>query len=188
MNSTGDNELINRILEGDASGYAILVERYKDMAFTIAFRITGQREDAEEIAQDAFLKAYRSLKQFKRKSKFSTWLYRIVYNTAISKKRLQSIPLAALDEMPDALSATGQDVQPDHFNDEDDTSRMLEHILSCLSEEDKTIVTLYYLNDSSIAEIHEITGLSKTNVKVRLFRARKRLQDYVAEHSSLSYV
>ena len=68
----------------------MLVDRYKDLAFTIAFRILGKREDAEEVVQDAFVKAFQNLSSFRQKAKFSTWLYRIVYNTAISKKRLKN--------------------------------------------------------------------------------------------------
>ena len=98
MNQASDTELIDRILSGEVSKYAMLVDRYKDLAFTVAYRILYHREDAEEIVQDAFLKAYQNLKLFKRKSRFSTWLYRIVYNTAVSKKRLKRKQVTWLEE------------------------------------------------------------------------------------------
>ena len=76
---------IDSALRGERKGLEYLVNAYRDMAYTIAFRIVGNREDAEEVVQDSFLKAFKYLNQFKRASKFSTWLYRIIYNTALTK-------------------------------------------------------------------------------------------------------
>ncbi len=87
MKLSDDNFYISKILAGDSTAYVFLIEKYKNMAFSIALKITRNREDAEEIAQDAFIKVYDSLKDFRKKSKFSTWLYKIVYNTAISRIR-----------------------------------------------------------------------------------------------------
>ncbi|MEP7169111.1 MAG: sigma-70 family RNA polymerase sigma factor, partial [Bacteroidota bacterium] len=84
MRYEDDNFYIDKILKGDDASFESLVNKHKTMAYNIAFRILKSREDAEEIAQDSFLKAYHSLKEFKRESKFSTWLYRIIYNNSIS--------------------------------------------------------------------------------------------------------
>ena len=84
-------------MNNDVSAYTILVDKHKNMAFTVAYRIVRNREDAEEIAQDAFVKVYQSLKSFKKESKFSTWLYRIIYNTAISKTRKKQLETTNLD-------------------------------------------------------------------------------------------
>lgn len=175
MMTLNDTYLINRILEGDTSCYAILVDRYKDMAFTIACRITGSREDAEEIVQDAFVKAFRGLSGFRRQALFSTWLYRIVYNAALSKKRIKGFPVQRLEDHP--VSADLPDVTEEP---EEDRQALLESAMKQLPEEDRVILTLYYIDESSVEDIHQITGLSKANVKIRLFRARKKLQEWVA--------
>jgi RNA polymerase sigma factor (sigma-70 family) len=168
-----DTEIIGRILNGDVSGYALLVDRYKDLAYTISYRILGKREDAEEAVQDAFVKAFRSLSSFRQKARFSTWFYRIVYNTAVSKKRLKRQVFQSFEEV--AIP----DIQADATGDEEDRQKMLEGAMQQLPEEDRIIVTLFYVDESSVDEIHEIMGLSKANVKIRLFRARKKLQELV---------
>jgi len=174
MMTLNDTHLINRILDGDTSGFAVLVDRYKDMAFTIACRITGNREDAEEIVQDAFMKAFRGLSGFRQQSQFSTWLYRIVYNAAISKKRIKGVPMQRLEDHPASsdLAENGEDPAVDR-------QAMLEQAMQRLPEEDRVVLTLYYIEESSIDDIHKITGLSKANIKIRLFRARKKLQDRI---------
>ena len=83
--SDSDKKIIGQVIKGDVSAYALLVNKYQSMAFTLALSITKNREDAEEVAQDAFVKAYNNLNTFKGKSKFSTWLYQIIYRTALSK-------------------------------------------------------------------------------------------------------
>jgi RNA polymerase sigma-70 factor (ECF subfamily) len=170
MEQQNDLQLIGRILRGDTAGYSVLVDRYKDLAFTIAFRILGRREDAEEVVQDAFLKAFKGLSGFRQHARFSTWFYRIVYNTAISKNRLKRFNFQSIEEMiiPENL----QEIE----EDEEHRGPLLDQALQQLSEEERVIVTLYYINESSVEDIHSITGLSKSNVKIKLFRARKKLQ------------
>ncbi len=99
MMQGNDTQLIGRILDGDKSGYAVLVDRYKDLAYTIAYRVLGKREDAEEVVQDAFVKAFQNLSSFRQKAKFSTWLYRIVYNTAISRHRQKKPGWQSIEEI-----------------------------------------------------------------------------------------
>jgi len=181
MIQSHDTLLINNILSGDAAGYAVLVNRYKDLAFTIAHRMLGNREDAEEVVQDAFVKAFNGLPGFRQHAKFSTWLYRIVYNTSISRKRLKGISQRSLEEFP-AL-----DKIEDQTGAEDDQGIMLEKALQKLPDDEKALVTLYYLNESSIEDIHAITGLSKANVKIKLFRARKKLLELLTAVSEKMY-
>lgn len=178
-----DNQLINRILDGAVQEYAILINRHKDLAFTLAYRLLSNREDAEETVQDAFVKAYRNLKGFRRDSKFSTWLFRIVYNTALSRKRSKKPVFQWIEELPFVKESS------DRSSEEEDTmaerGSMIERAMQRLPEDERALITLFYLNESSVEEIHGITGLSKSNIKVKLFRARKKLQDYagiVAQH------
>ncbi len=176
MMQHNDTQLIGRILDGDTSGYAVMVDRYKDLAFTIAFRILGIREDAEEVVQDAFVKAFQNLSSFRQKAKFSTWLYRIIYNTAISKHRQKKPGWRSIEEItvPDNAAEFLAE-------EEEDRHKVLDTAMQQLPEEDRILLTLYYADESSIDDLHSILGISKANVKIRLFRARKRLQEMVTK-------
>jgi RNA polymerase sigma factor (sigma-70 family) len=176
MMQHNDIQLIERILNGDTSGYAVMVDRYKDLAFTIAFRILGRREDAEEVVQDAFVKAFRNLASFRQKARFSTWLYRIIYNTAISRHRQKKPGWQSIEEI------TIPDIGAEFMADEEaDRHKILENAMQQLPEEDRILLTLYYVDESSVDDVHSILGISKANVKIKLFRARKRLQELVTK-------
>ena len=181
-----DNQLINRILDGAVQEYSILIDRHKDLAFTLAYRLLSNREDAEEAVQDAFVKAYRNLKGFRQDSRFSTWLFRIVYNTAISKKRTRKPGFQWIDELPFLKENL------DRSDEEEDTlaerGSLLERAIQRLPVDERALITLFYINESTVDEIHGITGLSKSNIKVKLFRARKKLQDYVGVPAQSIYI
>jgi RNA polymerase sigma factor (sigma-70 family) len=167
-----DIQLIDRILAGDTAGYAVLVDRHKDMAYTIAYRIVGSREDAEEVVQDAFIKAFQALQGFRRTAKFATWLYRIVYNAAVSKQRQKKHAMQPIDDDSRVMNLADDD-----DGDVEERHRMLEMALMKLPEEERVLLTLYYIEDSNVDDIHQIMGISKPNVKIRLFRARKKLHE-----------
>jgi RNA polymerase sigma-70 factor (ECF subfamily) len=176
MMQHNDTQLIGRILDGDTSGYAVMVDRYKDLAFTIAYRILGKREDAEEVVQDAFVKAFQNLSAFRQKAKFSTWLYRIIYNTAISKQRQKKPVCQSIDEI------TVPDNRMEFIaEEEEDRHKILEIAMQQLPEDDRILLTLYYVDESSVDDLHSILGISKANVKIKLFRARKKLQELVTK-------
>jgi RNA polymerase sigma factor (sigma-70 family) len=151
------------------------VEKHKEMVFSIALKILHNREDAEEIAQDVFVKVYQSLSNFKNEAKFSTWLYRIVYNTAISKVRKKKIELSPLDES--TINNYSDETSENQFllSDDPDRVELLQKALQSLPEDENVIVSLFYQNDSSIEDISAVTGLTVANVKVKLHRIRKKL-------------
>jgi len=177
MKFQDDNEYIRRVLSGDVSAYASLVAKHKSLVFSIVLKIVNNREDAEEISQDVFLKAFQSLNTFEGKSKFSTWLYRIAYNAAISKTRKKKVEMVSIEENFVANYST--DVISLNMNELDINERqlILEKALMRLQEEDNLLITLFYKNENSIEDISDITGLSTSNVKVRLHRIRKRLYE-----------
>jgi RNA polymerase sigma-70 factor (ECF subfamily) len=181
MSLNNDTQIIKNILAGDVKGYAVLVNKYKNLAFTLAFRILCNREDAEEVAQDAFIKAYKNLAGFRSESAFSTWLYRIIFNTAVSRKRIKKQHFVTLDQLSSSIEEP--ELPKYDFDAVIEPSVILEKAMLKLSEEDRVIISLYYLNENGIDEIHTITGLSKSNVKVKLFRARKKLQEFIKEMS-----
>lgn len=172
-----DQYYLEQISSGNTNAYAMLINKHKTMAFNVALRITRNREDAEEVIQDAFLKVYYSLKEFEGKSKFSTWLYRIVYNQAISKIRKKNIAQNDLDDEIINNFTVGEISRDLNYLASEDQTRYINLALAKLPEEDSAIVTLFYLNESSVEEVSEITGLSESNVKVKLHRSRKKLYD-----------
>ncbi|MDP4291204.1 MAG: RNA polymerase sigma factor [Bacteroidota bacterium] len=175
MKFENDIFYLQQIISGNVRAYAFLVEKHKEMVFSIALKILHNREDAEEVAQDAFVKAYQSLSGFKNEAKFSTWLYRIVYNSAISKIRKKKLELAPLDETTISNFADDHDESDLFMVDEPDQFELLQKALQSLPEDENVIVSLFYQNDSSIEDISAITGLTVANVKVKLHRIRKKL-------------
>jgi RNA polymerase sigma factor (sigma-70 family) len=176
MKYQDDNHYIDRVLHGDVAAYATLVAKHKNLVFSIAVKILNNREDAEEVAQDCFVKVFQALNTFERKSKFSTWLYRIVYNAAISKTRKKKLEVVPMDNYvidnytEDEVAAGLDEIDPE-------TQKvMIERALERLTEDDNLLITLFYKGENSIEDISNITGLSMSNVKVRLHRIRKKLQ------------
>ena len=169
-----DKYYIERVLRDDINAYSYLVDRHKGMVYTIALRMLKNPEDAEELAQDTFVKAFSSLKEFKFESKFSTWLYRITYNGAISKLRKKQIEVTDIEDIyipeNDVISAYNA------INElkRNEQKKYINLAIEQLKEDDALLITMYYLNESSIDEISEITQLTLSNVKVKLHRARKR--------------
>jgi RNA polymerase sigma factor (sigma-70 family) len=181
MKYQDDSYYIERVLNGDSSAYGMLVAKHKNMVFSIVLKILNNREDAEEIAQDAFLKAYSSLNSFEKKSKFSTWLYRIAYNTAISKTRKKKVEFVGLETTIVENYSTDEITLNSHSIEDVDQKALVDKALSTLNEGDNLLVTLFYKGDNTIDDISEITGLSASNVKVKLFRIRKKLYEVMNE-------
>jgi len=155
--------------------YSAIINKYKDLAFNIALKITKNEQDSEEIVQDSFVKAFKGLNKFKNESQFSTWFYRIVYNTAISSIRHKKhIAL----EINDKLTATLEDNQVEDAVknlDEIDRKLLITQALANLNAIDYTILSLYYYEDLSLKEISGIVEKDKSYLKVLLQRARMKL-------------
>ena len=183
--STGpsDSEIISLVLKGDHNAYALLVERYKSYVFTLTLRLIKSREDAEEVSQDIFIKAYRSLADFKGAAKFSTWLYTIVNTTCITFLRKKRLDVRSLDDERTFEIADSQD-SGFRANQVEQKSRqnMVNQAISMLSADDAEIITLFYKNEQSLEEISQILGLEVNTAKVRLHRARGRLKEKMEKY------
>jgi RNA polymerase sigma-70 factor (ECF subfamily) len=183
--STGqnDNELISKVLGGDQQAYALLVDRYKGYVFTLALRFTKNREDAEEVSQDIFIKAYRALADFRGASKFSTWLYTIVNTTCITFLRKKKLEVHSLDNEKVFEVADSQDSGL-RANLVEQKSRiaMVNQAIALLSSDDAEVITLFYKGEQSLEEIAQVLGIETNAVKVRLHRARTRLKDKMQKH------
>ncbi|MEM9391454.1 MAG: sigma-70 family RNA polymerase sigma factor [Bacteroidota bacterium] len=173
MSHINDDIIIDRILDGDESQYKILIDKYKVYAFTLAMNVLGNREDAEEVAQDSFIKAFKNLKKFNREAKFSTWFYRIVTNTAITRTRKSRI----VGEDIDAAYAVG--VAAKSELEIEDQKTFIRKGIALLSDQDKLMISLFYLKELSLDEIAQVTELKTNLIKVKLHRARKRLADHL---------
>ncbi|ELR70326.1 RNA polymerase sigma-70 factor, ECF subfamily protein [Fulvivirga imtechensis AK7] len=174
VNIQNDDILLDRIINGETDLYNHIIEKYKSYTFTIALNILNNREDAEEATQDSFIKAYQHLKSFNRQSKFSTWLYRIVFNTSVSYKRKQKVKKETLE----TIKYTYYEGHSSEMEIKDQ-QKYIHEALQKLLELDRTVITLFYLKEFSLEEISEIINLNVNTVKVRLHRARKRLADEI---------
>ena len=178
MRNLSDQEIIDSVRKGNSPDYSIIVNRYKNKAFSMLKRMLKNEFEAEEVLQDCFLKAYNSINSFKGEAKFSTWFYIIVYNSALT--RLSSQKRKTEAEMTSV---------EDHFNLESeyrsdeierkDINQLIHNTISKLPERYSAIITMFYLNEMSIEEISEVTGMSISNVKVMLHRSRNSLRDLI---------
>ena len=178
-----DTEIISRVLRGEKALFADLVKKYQNFVFTIAGRYTSSREDAEEIAQDVFVKAYKNLADFRGDSKFSTWLYTITSTTCISFLRKKKLAVHSLDQEHVFELADSQD-SSFRANQVEQKSRlqMVNQAIQMLSPDDAKVITLFYKGEQSLDEIGQIMGLDPNTVKVKLHRARQRLKNKMEEH------
>jgi RNA polymerase sigma-70 factor (ECF subfamily) len=182
---TTDNEIITRVLRGDQQHYAELVKRYQNFVFTIALRYTPLREDAEEIAQDVFVKAYKALKDFRGDSKFSTWLYSIVNSTSITFLRKKKLETQSLDnehvfETADNIASGSTANQVEQKS----KVAMVSKAIELLSPDDAKLITLFYKAEQSLEEIGQILDMETNTVKVKLHRARTRLKEKMEKYFS----
>ncbi len=146
------------------------------MAYTISLKILRNVEDAEDAAQDSFVKAFQQIHQFEGKAKFSTWLYTIVYRTAITRLQVQHVNTVALD---DEINENYADdfPAPQLINIQaSEQQKYVRQAIDRLPQAEALLITLFYLNENTVREIEEITGFSESNIKVKLFRARKILE------------
>lgn len=183
MNKIDDIYYIEAVKKGDVAAFSFLVERYQRMVYSLALKLLKNTEDAEEMAQDTFIKAFQKLKMYEGKSKFSTWLYSITYNASISELRKRRIQFSSLEDQQ--LSDQDEMKMHDYFSEtkKEDQERYLNLALGKLPEDDQVLVTLYYYESQSMEEISVITGLTVSNIKVKIHRARKRM--YALLHEML---
>lgn len=178
MRNLSDQEIIDSVRKGNQADYSIIVDRYKDKAFSLLKRMLKNEFDAEEVLQDCFLKAYHSLGNFKGESKFSTWFYRIVYNTALtklaSKKRKIESEMSSLDDHLNLENDTDFIV-----SEKEDLTKFIHNLVNRLPERNSAIISMFYLDEMSCEEISEVMNITVSNVKVMLHRSRNALKDLI---------
>ncbi len=175
MKNQDDRIHIENVKQGNLASYTYLVEKYKNMAFTIAKKILPNVQDAEDAAQESFVKAYMQIGSFEGKAKFSTWLYTIVYRTAISKLQQPRLALQSIDDDLEENYHYAYTPPPFEALQAREREQFVKDAINRLPKLEALVITLYYLNDSTVEEISQITELTGSNVKIKLFRARKVL-------------
>lgn len=175
MDNQEEFQIIQRICDGETNLFSIFLHRYSGAVYSLIARIASSKEDAEELTQDVFLKAFKKLNTFQGKSNFKTWLYRIAYNTAISATRKTRQDFFRVDEtIIDNISNEHVDIL---FEKDENEALLgkLQLVLKRLNTEEKMLITLYYSKGEKINDIATIMNLSSGNVKIKLYRIRKKL-------------
>ena len=182
MTNNNDQLYITKVINGDANAFAYLVDAYKNMVFSLAFKMTKNREEAEEISQDSFIKAYKNLKNFKGDSKFSTWLYRIVYHASLDaiKKNKNNNNTLEINEITFNQIKSVDNILEGIERKE--RSKIMNDCLLKLPEDERSIIWMFYYDELSLKEIIEVTQFSEANIKVKLHRARKKLLAIVEDN------
>ncbi len=182
MTTNDDQHIIAAIINRDAKAFALLVDRYKDLVYTVALRMLKHREEAEEVAQDSFVKIFKSIGKFKGDSKLSTWVYKVAYNTCLdrikrNKKHHNDVPIDdftynKLDTIDNAL---------DNLIKEE-RRLLIKKCIAQLPHESSVLLTLFYFEELSLDEISKIINVEANTAKVKLFRARKKLAVILEQH------
>lgn len=170
-----EDQLIEQIKNGNTEAFRNIVNHYRDVVYGLCLRMVSNQMEAEELAQDAFLKVFKSIAGYRGESKFSTWLYRITYNTCIShlrKSKLESVDIKDNHAKSDYNSGFSLLVKEDNV-------KLIKKIINRLKPEDKAIIQLFYLEENSIKEIAQVTGFTNANVKVKLHRAKHKMKSMI---------
>jgi len=184
MEKVSDEILIEKTLEGDIKAFEKLINRYRNKGYGLLLNMLKNKMDAEEVLQDAFLKVYKNLKTFRGNSKFSTWFYKIVYNSGLSflktKRRKE-------ENITDSLEGNHDGVIFPDFSILND-NKWLNRVVEQLPFKNALVINLFYIDELSIKEISEITGYSQENVKVLLYRSRKALREIILKNNYLEEI
>ena len=193
--TTSDETLIERILNGDALAFEQLVGRYEQKVFNIAFRMSGDREDALDLSQESFIRAYRALNRFEGQSAFSTWLFRIVTNTcidALRKRKRQPVVVLSTDSSIETDDGEYQiefpapsDQNPEELVLGTELREQLQYALSRLSEEHRLALVLRDVEGYTYEEIAEILEINIGTVKSRINRARLSMREEIGSMEQL---
>lgn len=176
-----EREIIPKVLNGDFKAFDLLVKQYERLVYYVIFKLVDNKEDAEDICQEVFIKVHKSLNDFAYKSKLSTWIARITYTMTINYLRKSKKEL---------FTVYPQDVDEYHFTSENpeilmvqkDSAAYINYLIAQMPHQYKTVLTLYHLNEFSYLEIQEITGMAEGTIKSYLFRGRKLLKEKLEQY------
>jgi RNA polymerase sigma factor (sigma-70 family) len=176
-----DQHHIKQIIKGNTNAFSILVNQYKDLVFALSYKMLKNREEAEEVSQDTFVKVFNSLNKFKGESKFSTWIYKITYNTCLDrlKKSKKERSVLYIEDFSEHQVKAIENVL--NTIDENERNQKIQECMLLLPSEEAFLLTLYYFDDQSTEEIAKVIDCNSNNVKIKLFRSRKKLASILKE-------
>ncbi len=181
-----EQKIIVRIIKGDTKAFSLLVDKYQNLIFHIAKGIVPEQMDAEDVCQEVFVKIHKSIGTFKYQSKLSTWIARIAYFTALN--HLKKSKKNFTEDYPDDLLNIEMDQDdPEELLIKKNTSAYINKLINQLPENYRVVLTLYHLEEFSIEEINETTGMPEGTIKNYLFRARKMLKNIITPHLKADY-
>ncbi len=182
MKNLSDIEIIDSVLRGNKNDYSLIVDRYKDRAFSLLKRMLKNDMEAEEALMDAFIKAFNSLASFRNEARFSTWFYKIVFNTGASilanKKRKIEFEMSSVDELHNLKSNDAA-----AYAMSENLSGYLQEMVERLPVRYAIAINLFYIDNLSLSEISEVLDISLVNAKVLLHRGRNLLRDLLIKHN-----
>ena len=170
--------IIKEILHGNTTLYEYFLDRYGQQVFVLVDRIVSCQEDAEELTQDVFLKAFQQLSSFKAESSFSTWIYRIATNVAISAVRKKKNDTIRLDESV-FFNLSESQVDEALEDESEEQLQRLQRAMEQLEADERALITLYYMEERPLTEVAFILGMTEGNAKVKLHRIRKKLYIFI---------
>ena len=182
LDTPTDHELIAMVLAGDQDSYTALVERYSSLVYTVAVRILGDEDDADDVAQETFVRAYRALGRFRGDSKFSSWIYRITVNRALThlkrrKRRPMTVELSAAPRVESEVRSRRVDENPEQLVLDDEFRAQVREAVDELPGHYRAAITLFYLEEKSYKEVAAILGVPMGTLKTHLHRARSLLRE-----------
>ncbi|WP_298425269.1 sigma-70 family RNA polymerase sigma factor [uncultured Kordia sp.] len=183
-----DDQYLQKVLNGDAQSFSYFIKTYQNGAYAVAISIMKSEDKAKDVVQESFIQAYNSLSSFKKKSKFSTWLYRIVVNKSL--RLLEKEKRYTLDEVSSVVSAQDRS----NYNDaiirlhQDELKQLIKSILTKMPPKEALMLQLFYLNELKVDEIVSILNFSKANVKILLHRARAHFYDIIRNEHHISSI
>ena len=172
--------IIKEILLGNTTLYEYFLDRYGQQVFVLVDRIVSCQEDAEELTQDVFLKAFQQLSSFKAESSFSTWIYRIATNVAISAVRKKKNETIRLDESV-FFNLSESQVDEALEDESEEQLQRLQRAIEQLQADERALITLYYMEEKPLSEVAFILGMTEGNAKVKLHRIRKELYIFIKD-------
>lgn len=176
MGNNGDTDVVRRCLDGDLDAFGVIVDRYGGRLVNLAYHMIGDRHEAEDVAQDAFLRAYRALRSFRRRARFSSWLYRIALNAC--KDRLKARSRQGMGVEPDSLEALGRPPDGSVVGDaaQSELSEKMQEAIRRLPYVYREAFVLRHLQGLEYVEVARIAGVSTDAIRVRAYRAREMLR------------